>query len=34
MKDFTPVVSLRLKQLVESGALKKMIASCLAENSQ
>jgi hypothetical protein len=34
MKDFTPAVSLRLKQLVESGALKKMIASCLAENSQ
>jgi hypothetical protein len=34
MKDFTPAVTLRLKQLVESGRLKKMIVSCLASNAQ
>ena len=34
MKDFTPAVTLKLKQLVESGGLKKMIISRQAENSQ
>ncbi len=34
MKDFTPAVTLKIKQSVESGALKKMIVSRQAENSQ
>ena len=34
MKDFTPAVTLKLKQLVESGGLKKMIIHSQAENFQ
>ena len=34
MKDFTPAVTLKLKQLVESGGLKKMIIHSQAENIQ
>jgi methionyl-tRNA formyltransferase len=34
MKDFTPAVTLKLKQLVESGELKKMIIRLLEKNSQ
>ena len=34
MKDFTPAVTLKLKQSVESGELKKMIIRSLAEKSQ